>query len=86
MSKAFVMLEADRVEIGAVVVTGTTVQQETRLYQNKQCVCVLLVTYPPGTPEWEKVMATMTEVFAGDPGVPVIRSHSVASDAVGGPL
>lgn len=83
MSKAFVMLEADRLEVGAVVVTGTTVQQETRLYQGGQCVCVLLVTYPPGTPEWEKVMAAMTEVCTADPSAPVICSHSVASDAVG---
>lgn len=55
-TKAFLMLQADRLEHGPVMVRGTSVQQETRLYQGDQCVCVLLVTYPPGTPAHEDAL------------------------------
>lgn len=60
MSKAFVMLAADRVETGALREVHGALQQEVRLHQGGQCVCVLLVTYPAGSPEWERWMASRT--------------------------
>jgi hypothetical protein len=53
-NKAFVMLTASRVEAGPVRNVGGALQQETRLFDGDQCVCVLLVTFPPGSPEWIK--------------------------------
>ncbi len=60
MSKAFVMLTAERVEAGPVREVAGALQQETRLFQGDQCVCVLLVTYPPDSPEWVKWAAART--------------------------
>jgi hypothetical protein len=54
MTKAFVMLTASRVEPGEVKAIAGAVQQETRLYEGDQCVCVLLVTFPPGSPQYEQ--------------------------------
>ena len=53
-NKAFVMLTASRIEAGPVRDVGGALQQETRLFDGDQCVCVLLVTFPPGSPEWIK--------------------------------
>ena len=77
MSKAFVMLTAERVEAGEVHPVAGALQQETRLYQDGQCVCVLLVTFPPGSPEWMKWASARTL-----DGLPTVRSDSVQSDAV----
>ena len=51
-NKAFVMLTASHVEAGPVRDVTGALQQETRLFDGDQCVCVLLVTFPPGSPEW----------------------------------
>jgi hypothetical protein len=53
-SKAFVMLTASRVKTGPVRSVAGALQQETHLYDGDQCVCVLLVTFPIGSPEWIK--------------------------------
>lgn len=76
-NKAFVMLEAERIEAGPVVVQGLLVQQETRLFQGTQCVCVLLVNYPQGSPTWEAAMAGRE---TGGPGLPAVVVDSVAPD------
>ena len=78
MTKAFVMLTADRVEPGPVTQVAGALQQETRIFQNEQCVCVLLVTYPPGSPEWEKWQAARTL-----DGAPCVRVDSIHTDAAG---
>jgi len=54
MKQAFIALTADRAEAGPIRQVAGAVQQETRLFQGDQCVCVLLVTFPPGSPEWER--------------------------------
>jgi hypothetical protein len=58
--KAFVTLAAERVVAGPVQEVAGAVQQETRLFQGGECVCVLLVTFPPGSPEWMKWAAGRT--------------------------
>ena len=52
MTSAFVTLTADRVQAGPVREVAGALQQETRLFMADDCVCVLLVTFPPGSPEW----------------------------------
>lgn len=74
MTKAFLMLEAERVESGPVLVTGVQVQQEIRLYQAGQCACVVLVNFPAGSPAWEQAMAARETQ-------PPVNVNSVASDA-----
>lgn len=52
MPQAFVTLVADRVEPGPLTtLPDGTVQQVTRLYMAHECVCTLLVSFPPGSPE-----------------------------------
>jgi hypothetical protein len=76
MSKAFVMLSADRVEHGEIREVAGALQQEHRLFQGGSCVCVLLVTFPPGSPEWERWSAARTL-----DGMSTVRADSIASDA-----
>lgn len=76
MTTAFVMLTADRVEPGPVQQVAGALQQETRIFQGEQCVCVLLVTYPPGSPEWERWAAARTL-----DSLPAVRTESIRSDA-----
>jgi len=76
MTKAFIALTADKVEAGALVHLDGVLQQQTRLFHGGQCVCVLLVTFPPGSPEWEKWMRARTL-----DGMPVVRVNSIQSDA-----
>lgn len=57
---AFITLAAERVEPGPVRWVGDVLQQETRLFVGGECVCVLLVSYPPGSPEWVKAQALRT--------------------------
>lgn len=52
--QAFITLAAERVEAGPLQWVGDVLQQETRLFLHGQCVCVLLVSFPPGSPEWAK--------------------------------
>lgn len=52
--QAFITLAAERIEPGPLRWVGDVLQQETRLFLSGQCVCVLLVSFPPGSPEWEK--------------------------------
>lgn len=54
MAQAFIALTADRTEVGPLRQVAGALQQETRLYQGDQCVCKLLITFPPGSPEWER--------------------------------
>lgn len=54
MSRAFISLAAERIEAGPLRWEGDVLQQETRLFMHGQCVCVLLVSFPPGSPEWAK--------------------------------
>jgi hypothetical protein len=75
MSKAFVMLTAERVEAGPINQVAGALQQETRLFQDGQCVCVLLVTFPPGSPEWVKWTAARTLDTE-----PTVRTGSIQSD------
>lgn len=77
MSKAFVTLAAERVAVGPVKQVAGAVQQETRLFHGGECVCVLLVTFPPGSPEWMKWAAARTL-----DGMP--RSHAEASERAAG--
>ncbi len=76
MEKAFVMLTASRVDAGPVNQVAGALQQETRLYQGDQCVCVILCTFPPGSPEWEKWNAARTLDTQS-----LVRTDSVQSDA-----
>jgi hypothetical protein len=75
-NKAFVMLSAERVEAGPIAVVAGALQQETRLYHSGECVCVLLVTYPQGSPEWQRWHAATTLDSR-----PVVRVDSIHSDA-----
>lgn len=76
MTKAFVMLAADHMEAGPMQQVTGALQQETRLYQNGECVCVLLVTFPVGSPEWQRWSDSRTL-----DGMPSVRSDSILSDA-----
>lgn len=51
---ATVTLQADRIEPGALVFKPEGLVQETRLWLHGQVVCLLRVTYPPGSPEWTR--------------------------------
>lgn len=53
MKQAFISLVAERIEPGALRFVGGVLQQETRLYVGRDCVCALLVSFPPGSPEWD---------------------------------
>lgn len=81
-NKAFVMLTASHVETGPVKSVAGALQQETRLFDGDQCVCVLLVTFPIGSPQWVKWNRIRTL-----DGMPAHRTDSVQSDAAqpGGP-
>lgn len=58
MSNAFITLVADRVEPGPLTtLPDGTVQQVTRLYSGAECVCTLLVSFPPGSPSAEAARA-----------------------------
>jgi hypothetical protein len=54
MTAAFVTLTAERIQVGQIRKVAGSLQQETLLFQDGQCVCKLLVIYPPGCPEWVK--------------------------------
>lgn len=54
MSQAFISLTAERIEPGPLRWVGGVLQQETRLFTGRQCVCTLLVSFPPDSPEWLK--------------------------------
>jgi hypothetical protein len=74
--QAFVMLTASRVEHGEIRQVAGALQQETRLYgDGEQCVCVLLVTYPAGSPEWER-WAAAGRAVDGAPKGPQLNSIS----------
>jgi hypothetical protein len=60
VTHAFVTLTADRIQAGPMAKVAGALQQETRLYQGTDCVCVLLVIFPPGSPEWMKWHARQT--------------------------
>lgn len=77
MTKAFLMLQADRTEVGEIRDVAGALQQETRLYQGNDCVCVLLVTFPIGSPEWERWHAGRTL-----DGMPAPRGADLVHDAV----
>jgi len=66
----FVVLTASRVETGPVESVAGALQQETRMFDGEQCICVLLVTFPPGSPEWMKwtVARTLDGMPAGRDG------------------
>lgn len=51
---AFITVAADHVEPGPVRWVNGVAQQETRLFMGGQCICTLLVTYLPDSPEWVK--------------------------------
>lgn len=55
--QAFISLAAERIEPGPLRWVGDVLQQETRLFMHGQCVCVLLVSFPPGSPEWTKALS-----------------------------
>lgn len=57
MKTAFISLAAERVEPGPLRWVAGVLQQETRLFVQEQCVCVLLVSFPPGSPEWERAQS-----------------------------
>jgi hypothetical protein len=84
MSKAFVTLMAERVVVGPVKQVAGALQQETRLFQDGECVCVLLVTFPPGSPEWMKWAAARTLDGMGKPLDS--RTQSQVDSAAAGPL
>ncbi len=58
--QAVIVLQADRVVPGPITYFGGVLQQETRLFQGDECACVLLLTFPTGSPEWEKWHAART--------------------------
>jgi hypothetical protein len=60
VTNAFVTLTADRIQAGQMKQVAGALQQETLLFQDGQCVCKLLVVYPPGSPEWMKWHARRT--------------------------
>ena len=84
MSKqAFIVLNADRTEVGEPHLQAGALQQETRLYEGDRCVCVLLVTFPQGSPEWERYAAKGRAVD----GTPApVRPGTIQSDAEQWPL
>jgi hypothetical protein len=75
MSQAFVTLTADRLQVGEMTKVAGALQQETRLFQEGQCVCKLLVVFPPGSPEWMKWHARQT--LDGAPRATSTEHHQV---------
>ena len=79
MTQAFISLAAERIEPGPLRWVGGVLQQETRLYMGEQCVCVLLVSFPPGSPEWLK--GQRSPVSDGGRGLkPELRELSAAHE------
>lgn len=76
MKNAYVMLNAERMEAGPVRAFGGGVQQEIRLLVGSECVCVILLTYPPDSPTWHAFHAGRTL-----DGMPAVRVDSIQSDA-----
>ena len=78
MSKnAFVMVTGSRMDVGPVQYIAGALQQEIRVFSGDQCVCVVLATFPAGSPEWEKYHAQGRALD----GMPPVRQDSVQSDA-----
>lgn len=75
MTKAFVMLNADRVEMGELRELAGAVQQEIRLHMEGQCVCTLLVTYSSNSEEAQRFYANRTL-----DSMPAMRSNSIVSE------
>lgn len=82
MSKAFLMLVTDQVVHGPVVVNLGSVQQETRIYQDGQCMCVILLTYPPGCKPYNDALQALAEHFPNlhQDDLRSVRNWTVASD------
>jgi len=57
MTKAFLMINATRVDVSEPRLVAGALQQELRLYDGDVCGCVVLATYPAGSAEWEKFHA-----------------------------
>jgi hypothetical protein len=75
MTQAFVTLTADRIQAGQIRKVDGALQQETRLYQGTDCVCKLLVIFPPGSPEWMKWHAR--QALDGAPRLATTEHHQV---------
>ena len=74
MTKAFIALTADQVEPGPLRWVAGALQQQTRMFMEGQLVCTLLVTYPEGSPQWQKAarIATLD-------GMPVRTAEAITS-------
>ena len=59
-TQAFISLAADRVAPGPLVWVAGALQQRTELFMGDVCVCVLLVTFPVGSPEYERAFLLRT--------------------------
>lgn len=54
MTQAFISLAADRVVADAPQWVAGALQQRTQLFMEGKCVCVVLVTFPESSPEYER--------------------------------
>lgn len=82
-TKAFLMLVTDQVVHGPVVVNMGSVQQETRIYQDGQCMCVILLTFPPGSQPYLQALAALAAHFPNmhQDDLRSVRNWTVQSDA-----
>jgi len=54
--KAFLMIQADRVEFGSAQAANGLASQTTRLYLGDELVCVILLMFPPGSDEARRLL------------------------------
>ncbi|MDP2369355.1 hypothetical protein [Rhodoferax sp.] len=77
MSKALIVLEADRLEFGEFVVTpGGGARQEFRIHHGGECKVVVSVNFPADSEVAKNVITALQLPQAA----PVVNTGSVASD------
>lgn len=78
MSKALIVLEADRLEFGEFVVTpGGGARQEFRIHHGGECKVVVNVNFPADSDVARGVISAL-QLPAG---APVVNTSSIASDS-----
>lgn len=78
MSKALIVLEADRVEFGEFVVTpGGGARQDLRIHHGGECKVVINMNFPAGSDMARRLITTLQHPEGG----PVVNTGSITSDA-----
>lgn len=77
MSKALIVLEADRVEFGEFVVTpGGGARQDLRIHHGGECKVVINMNFPADSDVAKRLITTLQQ----PDGAPVVNTGSITSD------